>query len=39
LLKPGMSGHAKILGGERRVIDIITRRLSRTIKVEFWSWH
>jgi len=39
LLKPGMSGHAKILCGERRVIDIITRRLSRTIKVEFWSWH
>jgi hypothetical protein len=38
LLKPGMTGHAKISCGQRRMIDIITRRLARTVKVEFWSW-
>jgi putative peptide zinc metalloprotease protein len=38
LLKPGMTGHAKIACGQRRMIDIITRRLARTVKVEFWSW-
>ena len=38
LLKPGMTGHAKISCGRRRMIDIITRRLARTVKVEFWSW-
>jgi hypothetical protein len=38
LLKPGMTGHAKISCGRYRIIDIITRRLARTVKVEFWSW-
>jgi hypothetical protein len=38
LLKPGMTGTAKILCGQRRVIDLITRRIARTFKVEFWSW-
>jgi multidrug resistance efflux pump len=38
LLKPGMTGRAKIMCGRRRMIDLITRRLARTIKVEFWSW-
>jgi hypothetical protein len=38
LLKPGMTGHAKIFCGQRRVIDLITRRLARTVKVQFWSW-
>jgi putative peptide zinc metalloprotease protein len=38
LLKPGMTGMAKIYCGERRFIDLITRRLSRTFRVEFWSW-
>ena len=38
LLKPGMTGMAKISCGQRRVIDLITRRLSRTFRVEFWSW-
>ena len=37
-LKPGMSGMAKIYCGKRRIIDLITRRLSRTFRVEFWSW-
>ncbi len=38
LLKPGMSGMAKIECGQRRLIDLITRRISRTFRVEFWSW-
>ena len=38
LLKPGMTGMAKISCGELRLIDLITRRLERTVKVEFWSW-
>ena len=38
LLKPGMTGQAKVLGGERRVIGLINRRLARTFKVQFWSW-
>jgi multidrug resistance efflux pump len=38
LLKPGMTGMAKIYCGQRRIIDVITRRFSRTFRVEFWSW-
>jgi hypothetical protein len=38
LLKPGMTGYAKILGGQRRIASLATRRLARTVKVEFWSW-
>jgi multidrug resistance efflux pump len=38
LLKPGMTGTAKIYCGERRLIDLVLRRLSLTFKVEFWSW-
>jgi putative peptide zinc metalloprotease protein len=37
LLKPGMTGQAKIYCGERRIIGLITRRLARTFKVELWS--
>jgi multidrug resistance efflux pump len=38
LLKPEMTGQAKILCGQRRIFDLLTRRLARTLKVEFWSW-
>jgi putative peptide zinc metalloprotease protein len=38
LLKPEMTGHAKIYCGERGLIDLLKWRLSRVIKVEFWSW-
>jgi multidrug resistance efflux pump len=38
LLKAQMTGQAKILCGERRFVDLVTRRLARTLKVEFWSW-
>ena len=38
LLKPEMTGNAKILCGGRRIIDLIRRRFVRTFKVEVWSW-
>ncbi len=38
LLKPEMTGQAKIFCGRRRALDLVTRRFAHTIKVEFWSW-
>lgn len=38
LLKPGMTGQAKVFCGRRRIVDLMMRRLARTVKVEFWSW-
>jgi len=38
LLKPEMTGNAKIYCGQQRLIDLVTRRLIRYIRVEFWSW-
>jgi HlyD family secretion protein len=38
LLKPGMTGKAKITCGERKATDLAMRRLARTLRVEFWSW-
>jgi len=38
LLKPEMTGHAKIYCGEQRLVNIVMRRFVRFFKVEFWSW-
>jgi putative peptide zinc metalloprotease protein len=38
LLKPEMTGTAKIYCGKRRLLDLVTRRFSRYLRVEFWSW-
>jgi multidrug resistance efflux pump len=38
LLKPEMTGNAKIYCGKRRIIDLMTRRFANYIRVEFWSW-
>ncbi|HTK56105.1 MAG TPA: efflux RND transporter periplasmic adaptor subunit [Gemmatimonadales bacterium] len=38
LLRPGMTGHVKVLGGEHPIIGLIARRLARVLKVEVWSW-
>jgi hypothetical protein len=38
LLKPEMTGQAKIFCGQKRLFDLVTRRIARTVKVEFWSW-
>ncbi len=36
LLRPGMTGKAKIYCGKRRIITLLTRRIIRFIRVEFW---
>jgi multidrug resistance efflux pump len=38
LLRPGMTGQGKVYAGRRTILGLITRRLARTFKVEFWSW-
>lgn len=38
LLRPEMTGNAKIHCGRRRLYEIVTRRLARYLRVEFWSW-
>jgi putative peptide zinc metalloprotease protein len=38
LLKTEMSGNAKIYCGERRLYEVLFRRLVRFVRVEFWSW-
>jgi multidrug resistance efflux pump len=37
-LRPEMTGMAKIDCGRRCLFEILTRRLYRYIRVEFWSW-
>jgi hypothetical protein len=37
LLAPGLTGYARISTGERRLIDIVTRRVRRYFRIEFWS--
>ncbi len=39
LLRPGMSGSAKIIAGRLRVGQLILRRIARSVRVEFWSWY
>ena len=38
VLRPGMTGTAKIFCGSRPVVELLTRRLARYVRVEFWSW-
>jgi len=38
LLKPGMSGQAKVFGDRLRILDIVFRRLALTLGVNLWSW-
>jgi multidrug resistance efflux pump len=38
LLKPEMTGNAKVYCGKQRAIDLVTRRIVRYLRVEFWSW-
>lgn len=38
LLKPEMTGNAKIYCGKQPIIDLLTRRIARYVRVEFWSW-
>jgi len=38
MLKPDMTGKAKISCGHRSLFSLMTRRLARAVRVEFWSW-
>jgi len=38
LLKPEMTGKAKIYCGPQPLFQLMTRRLARVVRVEFWSW-
>jgi multidrug efflux pump subunit AcrA (membrane-fusion protein) len=38
LLKPGMTGAAKVFCGSRPIFELLTRRLARYLRVEMWSW-
>jgi HlyD family secretion protein len=38
LLKPGMSGYAKVYCGKMRLASLLTRRIIRYLRVEVWSW-
>jgi putative peptide zinc metalloprotease protein len=38
LLKPGMTGQAKIYCGKRSIAYLLLRRITRWIRVEVWSW-
>jgi putative peptide zinc metalloprotease protein len=38
LLKPGMSGYAKIYCGKRNILNLLTRRIVSYLRVEVWSW-
>ncbi len=38
LLKPGMTGQAKIYCGKRSIISLLLRRIIRWLRVEVWSW-
>lgn len=37
-LRPAMTGWARIDTGDRRMAEVLTRRIRRYIRVEFWSW-
>nr|WP_305909880.1 efflux RND transporter periplasmic adaptor subunit [Methylomarinum sp. Ch1-1]MDP4522819.1 efflux RND transporter periplasmic adaptor subunit [Methylomarinum sp. Ch1-1] len=38
LLKPEMTGFAKIDCGKRTLFELLTRRMLRYLRVEFWAW-
>ncbi|MGB8658086.1 MAG: efflux RND transporter periplasmic adaptor subunit [Candidatus Zixiibacteriota bacterium] len=38
LLKPGMTGYAKVFCGKRSLFHLLTRRIVRYLRVEVWSW-
>jgi putative peptide zinc metalloprotease protein len=38
LLKPGMTGAARIYCGKHRLLDLLTRKIIRFVRVEFWWW-
>ncbi len=39
LMKPGMTGHAKIYCGKWPAYKVLLWRIVRWFRVEFWSWY
>lgn len=37
-LRPGITGYAKVLGGQRPLREVAFRRLHRYIRTEVWTW-
>ncbi|HEY3217096.1 MAG TPA: efflux RND transporter periplasmic adaptor subunit [Candidatus Eisenbacteria bacterium] len=38
LIKPSMTGYARIYCGKRRALEVLTRPFRRYLRLEFWSW-
>jgi multidrug resistance efflux pump len=38
LIKPSMTGYARISCGKRRALDVLTRGVRRFFRLEMWSW-
>jgi len=38
LLRPGMTGRAKVSCGQHRISDLVGRRLMQTFRVDVWAW-
>jgi multidrug efflux pump subunit AcrA (membrane-fusion protein) len=38
LLKPGMTGQAKIYCGKKPILSVILRKIVRWFRIEVWSW-
>jgi hypothetical protein len=38
VVKPSMTGYARINCGTRSALDVLTRPLRRLFRVEVWSW-
>ena len=38
IVKPSMTGYARIHCGKRSALDVLTRPLRRFFRLEFWSW-
>jgi putative peptide zinc metalloprotease protein len=38
LLKSGMTGSAKIVCGKRRMMDLLRRRIAKSMRIDLWTW-
>ncbi|MGH7162810.1 MAG: PqqD family peptide modification chaperone [Planctomycetota bacterium] len=38
LLRPNLTGYARIHAGERKALSIMTSKIRRFVRLEFWSW-
>ena len=38
-LKPGITGYAKLISGDRPVREVLLRKLHRYVRTEVWTWY